>query len=37
MTKILTKKLSKNLKENGYIFVPITNINKIFIVKVKTI
>lgn len=37
MTKILTKKLSKNLKENGYIFVPITNINKIFIAKVKTI
>ncbi len=33
----LNKKLSKNLKENGYIFVPIDKINQIFILKVKTI
>ena len=37
MSKILNKKLSKNLKENGYIFVPIDKINKIFITKVRTI
>ena len=37
MSIILNKKLSKNLKENGYIFLPITKINKIFINKVKKI
>lgn len=37
MSKILNKKLSKNLEENGYIFVPIDKINKIFITKVRTI
>jgi len=37
MNKNIYKKLSKDLKENGYIFVPINKLNKIFILKINTI